>query len=55
MCSPNSGQRASIFCSLDRSNSITSVDSTATQALIVGSPVNTAMSPMNVRLSAWAM
>ena len=27
---------------------------TATQALIVGSPVNAAMSPMNVRLSAWA-
>ena len=35
-----------------RSNAITSVGSTATQALIVGSPVKTAMSPMNVRLSA---
>ena len=38
-----------------RSNTITSVGSTATHALIVGSPVNTAMSPMNVRLSACAM
>ncbi len=38
-----------------RSNSITSVCSTATQALIVGSPVKAAMSPMNVRPSAWAM
>ena len=54
-CSPNSGQRATIPRSAARSNTITSVGSTATQALIVGSPVNIAMSPMNVRLSASAM
>ena len=53
-CSPNSGQRATMSRSAERSNSITSVGSTATQALIVGSPVNVAMSPMNVRLSACA-
>ena len=40
--------------SAERSNAITSVGSTATQALIVGSPVKAAMSPMNVRLSACA-
>ena len=54
-CSPNSGQRASMSRSCARSNMITSVGSTATQALIVGSPVNAAMSPMKVRLSASAM
>ena len=54
-CSPNSGQRATMSRRAERSNAITSVGSTATQALIVGSPVNTAMSPMNVRLSACAM
>ena len=48
MCSPNSGQRATISRSAARSNTITSVGSTATQALIVGSPVKIAMSPMNV-------
>ena len=37
-----------------RSKAITSVGSTATHALIVGSPVKTAMSPMKVRLSACA-
>ena len=46
--SPNSGQRATMSRRPARSNTITSVGSTATQALIVGSPVNTAMSPMNV-------
>jgi hypothetical protein len=40
MCSPNSGQRATNFRSPARSNTITSVCSTATHALIVGSPVN---------------
>ena len=54
-CSPNSGQRATISRSPARSNTITSVGSTATQALIVGSPVKSAMSPMNVRPSASAM
>jgi hypothetical protein len=53
--SPNSGQRATMSRSPDRSNAITSVGSTATQALTVGSPVNAAMSPMNVWLSACAM
>ena len=37
-----------------RSKAMTSVGSTATHALIVGSPVNAAMSPMNVRASACA-
>jgi hypothetical protein len=55
MCSPSSGQRATISRNPDRSKAITSVGSAATQALIVGSPVNMAMSPMNVRLSACAM
>ena len=55
MCSPNSGQRATISRNENRSNSITSVGSTATQALIVGSPVNAAMSPTNVPLSTCAM
>jgi hypothetical protein len=54
MCSPNSGQRASMSRSPALSKAITSVGSTATHALIVGSPVNAAMSPMNVRLSACA-
>ena len=54
-CSPNSGQRATMSRSPPRSNAITSVGSTATHALIVGSPVNAAMSPMYVRLSAFAM
>ena len=53
-CSPSSGQRATMSRSPARSNAITSVGSTATQALIVGSPVNAAMSPMNVWLSACA-
>ena len=52
MCSPNSGQRGQHVAQPARSNAITSVGSTATHALIVGSPVNAAMSPMNVRLSA---
>ena len=54
-CSPNSGQWATMLRSAARSKTITSVGSTATQALIVGSPVNAAMSPMNVWLSASAM
>ena len=55
MCSPNSGQRAMISRNEARSNSITSVVSTATQALTVGSPVNAAISPTNVRLSTCAI
>ena len=55
MCSPNSGQRAIMSRSPSRSNTIVSVGSTATQALIVGSPVKAAMSPMNVRASASAI
>ena len=54
-CSPNSGQRATMSRSAARANTITSVGSTATQALIVGSPVNAAISPMNVPPSACAM
>ena len=53
--SPSSGQRATMSRSPARSNAITSVGSTATHALIVGSPVNAAMSPMNVGPSACAM
>ena len=55
MRSPISGERASMSRRPWRSNSITSVCSTAMQALSVGSPVNTAMSPMKVPLSACAM
>jgi hypothetical protein len=40
--------------SSDRLKAITSVGSTATHALIVGSPVNAAMSPTNVPASARA-
>ena len=39
MCSPNSGQRATMSRRSARSKAIVSVGSTATQALIVGSPV----------------
>ena len=55
MCSPISGQRAIMSRSAPRSNMTTSVGSTATHALIVGSPVKMAMSPMKVPASAWAM
>ncbi len=55
MCSPNSGQRATMSRSAARSKASTRVGSTAMQALIVGSPVKIAMSPMKVPESAWAM